>query len=302
MLVTVISMIRLLLVALIGFVVATHEASASAADFLDDVQPFLTTYCAGCHNAQDYEGKLSLLDYAALQQGGEHGAVVVPGKAEASRLWQVLQPDAENKMPPKGSPQPTEEDLQVVRTWIDGGAAAPVESTSSGPMPSVQGPAVSLAPKPITALAVQKQWLAVGRYGEIDVLTTDLQFIRRFDSLSGKVNAIEFFPDQTRFVAVGGSPGQVGSVWLVDIATGEVTRLPQAHDDALYAVAINVAGSRMATAGYDRKIQIWDVTSAQVVQTLTGHNGPVFDLAFGPDGCVLASARGDATIKVWDTT
>ena len=39
-------------------------------DYSKQVAPILKKYCAGCHNDEDQEGKLSLESFAALQRGG----------------------------------------------------------------------------------------------------------------------------------------------------------------------------------------------------------------------------------------
>src|SRR5688572_2831239 len=77
-------------------------ADPSPPDFAKQVAPLLTKYCTGCHNPKDHEGKLSLETFAGLEKGGEHGAVVLPGQADSSRMIRVLTGDAEPRMPPEG--------------------------------------------------------------------------------------------------------------------------------------------------------------------------------------------------------
>ncbi len=69
------------------------------------------------------------------------------------------------------------------------------------------------------------------------------------------------------------------------------------HRDALYGIAFSPDGSQLATAGYDRIIQIWNTTSGEILRTLKGHNGAVFGIAFSPDGSVLATAGGDSSVN-----
>src|SRR5947208_3274558 len=77
------------------------DAPASKPDFNDQVAPIFKKYCNGCHNSADHEGKLVLERYATLLEGGEHGAVIVPGKSGESRLILVLTGKAKPAMPPE---------------------------------------------------------------------------------------------------------------------------------------------------------------------------------------------------------
>ena len=69
---------------------AAAPALADPPEYASQIAPIFKTYCTSCHNADDRDGKLVLERYAALLEGGEHGAVVVPGKSAESRLIQVL--------------------------------------------------------------------------------------------------------------------------------------------------------------------------------------------------------------------
>src|SRR5690348_8347280 len=76
-------------------------------DFEREIAPILAKYCSGCHNETDREGDLSLETFASLQKGGEKGAVIIPGKADASLMIRAIQGDVEPKMPPEDNPRPT---------------------------------------------------------------------------------------------------------------------------------------------------------------------------------------------------
>ena len=276
-------------------------APARGADFQRDVAPVLTKYCAGCHNRQDREGELSVQGLSDLAAGGEHGPVLVPGDSGASRLIQVLIGAAEPSMPPEGEVRPSQAELAPLRAWIDAGAMeSPAEVPSTSPFAEL---APSAAPKPITAVAIahHADFVAVGRFQNVDLMTADQRLIHRLTGHPGKVNAISFHPNDATVLIGTGVNGVSGEVWIWDTQSGRLLRTLKGHDDAVYAVAPSPDGRWLATAGYDRQIRIWDLGSGTLTQTLHGHNGPVFDLSFGPDSRILASASADATVKVWDT-
>src|SRR5688572_2747643 len=110
---------------LVAFAFNANGEDVQVPDYVKDVAPILTKYCAGCHNADEREGKLSLESFADLQKGGEHGASVVPGQSASSRMIRVLTGDAEPKMPPKDNEAPTEAELATLKAWVDAGAKGP---------------------------------------------------------------------------------------------------------------------------------------------------------------------------------
>jgi hypothetical protein len=103
-------------------VVATIIASAAGAiagelSFKKDVAPLLQAKCLRCHSGTRPKGDLDLSREEGLRAGGSDGAVVQPGKANASLLYQYI---VDKKMPPK---EPlAAADIEILRRWIDAGA------------------------------------------------------------------------------------------------------------------------------------------------------------------------------------
>jgi WD40 repeat protein len=74
------------------------------------------------------------------------------------------------------------------------------------------------------------------------------------------------------------------------------------HTDAVYSLAWSPDGKRLASASFDRTVQVWDafLTTGKLELTYTGHTRPVYSVAWSPDGKRLASAGADKTVQVWD--
>jgi len=111
---------------------ASAVAGADGDEFFESrIRPVLAEKCYGCHSAKLREPKanLQLDSRAALRKGSDSGPVVVPGKAEESRLWKAISyTDFHLRMPPSGKlPDAVIADF---KTWIGLGAPDPREDTA----------------------------------------------------------------------------------------------------------------------------------------------------------------------------
>src|SRR6266487_6182299 len=71
------------------------------------------------------------------------------------------------------------------------------------------------------------------------------------------------------------------------------------HRNAVTAVAWSPDGKRIASASYDKTVQVWDATTGARLFTYRGHTDTVSAVAWSPDGQFLASASYDKTVQVW---
>ena len=280
------------------FLFAALPIAAAPPDFHKDVAPILREYCAGCHNDDDLEGEFSVETFKSLMKGGENGAGIVAGKARGSLLWQQIAKQKKPFMPPRKEPQLTAAHLATLKAWIDGGAKRPTHDRSI--LATLNVPKVAaahLAKPPITALAVSGGGIrAVAFYGKVQVGKHALT------GHAGKVNALSFSPDENFLVAATGVTGLRGEAVLWNLKTGQRVRtFGEGHRDTLYGAMFSPKDDLLATAGYDRLIQLWNVKTGKRLRTLEGHNGAVHGIAFSPDGTVLASAGGDSAVKLWNT-
>src|SRR2546426_385741 len=98
-------------------------------DYVRDIQPILKTSCYQCHGAEMQMGKLRLDSKPLAFQGGLSGKAIVPGKSAESLLVQrILGLGGIVRMPLQGNPL-TEDQIAVIRTWIDQGAIWPEKAS-----------------------------------------------------------------------------------------------------------------------------------------------------------------------------
>src|SRR6266446_3653696 len=72
------------------------------------------------------------------------------------------------------------------------------------------------------------------------------------------------------------------------------------HATRVTSVAWSPDSTRIASAGYDKTVQVWDATAGKHLFTCQGHSDRVLCVAWSPDGKRLASASVDRTVQVWD--
>jgi mono/diheme cytochrome c family protein len=91
--------------------VSADETASGALErgFSESVQPFLKTYCHGCHGTTKQEGKLDLSGYASL-----------PSVVKNYAVWEIVLERLEaGDMPPKKAPKhPVKPEYKTVIDWI----------------------------------------------------------------------------------------------------------------------------------------------------------------------------------------
>ncbi|MCH2125410.1 MAG: PSD1 and planctomycete cytochrome C domain-containing protein [Pirellulaceae bacterium] len=138
-------------------------ASSQAAELVDyvrDVKPILIEHCRKCHGPNKREAGLRIDLAAALLEGSDSGAVVVPSKATESLIWQAISGlEGVSKMPPEGESLSARE-ITTLKNWIDQGAHAPEDEV----MEDVQSDHWSFQPpmRPALGKSVNPNWAKNG--------------------------------------------------------------------------------------------------------------------------------------------
>lgn len=104
--------------------------------FQRNVFPLLQSKCWGCHgeDKQNIEGGLDISSLANLLKGGESGgASVIPGKPDESPLFLAVTRTGKMKMPPKDRNKLSEDEVSILRKWIEAGAIWETPGTAAAP-------------------------------------------------------------------------------------------------------------------------------------------------------------------------
>lgn len=107
--------------------VPSLRAADEEVDYNRDIRPLLSNTCYQCHGPDDKTREAGLrLDErdAALAQLDSDGFAIVPGKKEASLLYQrITEKDPSLRMPPAESGKElSKKDIELIGRWIDQGA------------------------------------------------------------------------------------------------------------------------------------------------------------------------------------
>lgn len=89
--------------------------------FQTNIKPIFQTYgCNGCHGGS---GGLFVQTVAQLLKGGDHGPVIVAGKADSSIIIKKLSsPPPFGERMPQGGPYLPDSTRTMIRDWINQGA------------------------------------------------------------------------------------------------------------------------------------------------------------------------------------
>ncbi|MFN7939734.1 MAG: ankyrin repeat domain-containing protein [Bryobacteraceae bacterium] len=135
-------------------------------DFEKHVQPILAAKCHSCHGSEVQQGGLRLDKRQNAFRGGDYGPVILPGKgAESKLVKRLVNGDGGLQMPPTGALP--EEEIAILRAWIDQGADFRIEVHEEAPAKPVDPKFLSFLEKIRTQdlaavkqiLAAQPQWI-----------------------------------------------------------------------------------------------------------------------------------------------
>ena len=72
------------------------------------------------------------------------------------------------------------------------------------------------------------------------------------------------------------------------------------HSSRITALAWSPDGKRIASAGYDKTVQLWDAANGNKLLAYRRHLGHVNALAWSPDSKCIASASADGSVQLWE--
>ncbi|OAI55163.1 hypothetical protein AYO44_00160 [Planctomycetaceae bacterium SCGC AG-212-F19] len=107
------------------------DPSVPLVSYDKDIKGVMEARCNRCHGdgTAKPKGNLDTRSFAALIKGGTGGKGVVPGDPKKSSIWMSIE---DKEMPPKGEPQLSQEQKDLILNWIKGGAREKAGATVAG--------------------------------------------------------------------------------------------------------------------------------------------------------------------------
>jgi hypothetical protein len=290
------------------------------------VLPLLREKCGACHNANDKKGDLVLDNFGAAMRGGASGEVIrTDGDADKSYLYQVVAHQSEPFMPPN-QPKLADEQLALLKKWIEGGALENAGSTSkvkktsqvakvefsgerpAGPPAMPENPmldplVVSARGNGATALAANPWSPLIAVSGHKQVLlyhtgTLDLEAVLPFPE--GQAHALRFSRNGQLLLAAGGRGAQLGKAIVFDVKTGERVAEVGSEYDLVLAADISPDQSMVALGGPKKVVRCYSIATGELIYEKTKHTDWITALEFSPDGVLLATGDRSNGLIVWE--
>lgn len=108
-----------------------NKPVAPVIDYNAQIKPIFEAQCISCHDAGNPSGGLALHTFEAAKRGGDSGGRILGGPVESNVLWdRVSSNDPDFRMPKGG--QLTNEELALIRLWIEQGSPWPGSGTTAG--------------------------------------------------------------------------------------------------------------------------------------------------------------------------
>lgn len=280
-----------------------------------EIEPIFVNKCISCHSGNIKEGKFDLSSYDNLMRGGKRGPAVIPGKSAESLLAKVSQKAVRPYMPPRSEEPLTDQELALIKLWIDQGAKAPT-GLRAAPKVVLKAPPSAVTPVFGVAVSPDKSQVASARGNQIHVYdASNGAHVRTL--LDGKLENADKKPVKAAHLSLVESlafsgdgkflaSGSYQEVKLWDAKTGELRKVIGGFAERVVALAFSPDGKTLAAGGgaptQEGELKLVDVAEGKVTLNITSniHSDTVQGVAFSPDGKVLASCGADKFVKTFE--
>lgn len=184
-------------------------------------------------------------------------------------------------------------DERYILTASEDATARLWDSRTAKPVASLEGHASG-----VRAATMSPRGLQVATVSEDSTLRVwdwgRSRLLRRLDAGSGPIHAVAYSPDGKQLATA-----TEAAVRLWDSETGQPSRPPLLHAEAVLDVRYSPNGKWLATASSDRVARIWSLESGKIMDAMDGHTDWLRAVAFSPGGELLATASDDGSARIW---
>ena len=91
-----------------------------------------------------------------------------------------------------------------------------------------------------------------------------------------------------------------GKLVVLSLAAGKETKRIDAHSAAIFDIAVNPAGDKIATVAGDGSVKLWSWPSLESAGSMSHGSDAVWAAEFSADGTQLITGGADRRIRLWD--
>jgi WD40 repeat protein/tetratricopeptide (TPR) repeat protein len=114
----------------------------------------------------------------------------------------------------------------------------------------------------------------------------------------GWINSLAWNPDGDRLAIAHWNH----LVRVIDVTTGQETKVLVGHTAPVNAVSWNPDGSRIASCGEDGTVRVWNAATGAQMIVLRCPENMLESVAWSPDGMSLAAVDGQGELRIWNAT
>ena len=272
-------------------------ANAETVSYKRDVWPIVRRHCRGCHSRTDAKGGLSMDSVADMLKGGDSGPSFAAGKADGNLLLEMITGDQPEM--PKQQPALSAAKVEIIRKWILSGAK---DDFDPGDLtPKVVIPSTYKFAPAVTSVSISPDGTQIAAACRSEIVLFPAvgdATPQRIPTECDLLTHVEFSPDGSKLVAVGGSPSSFGEVRFHDAKTGALINSRRVGHDTLFRGAFSPDGTSVAVGGTDGAAHIVPFDKAAAVRSFPLHSDWIFDVDWTPDGKMLITGGRDKATKV----
>ena len=275
------------------------SAGEAQVSFHREIAPIFRRSCNGCHRPSKAKGGLDLTTFASVMKGGKAGAILEPGKAHGSELFEQIRGD-EPEMPKDSEPLLAEE-IAAIERWIAQGAKD--DTPEGGVTHKLDAPPVYHSLPAVSALAWAPDGsvLAVAGFHEVLLRSPDgAEVLGRLVGESPRIESLVFSADGKLLAVAGGAPSEYGEIQIWNVAERKLMRSIKTTNDTVYGIAFSPDATRVAIGGSDKTVRVFAVADGREIMKCDNHIDWVFATAFTHDGARLVSGSRDRAVKLID--
>ena len=292
----------------VGFVLTTFgtinvqaKPIGKAVSFYNDIRPLFQAQCHGCHQPAKAKGGYVMTAFDKMLAAGDSDEnAIVPGKPDDSPLMELITPiDGEAEMPAGKDPL-SEEQIALIRTWIERGAKDDTPADAIKTYDADHPPVYTLPPV-ITSMdySPDGKLLAIAGFHEVLLHNSDGSgVVARLIGMSERIQSVQFSPDGKYLAATGGLPARLGEVQIWDVAKRKLKLSVPITYDTVYGASWSPDGKLIAFGCSDKSVRAIEAKTGKQVLYQGSHNGWVLDTVFSNAGTHVISVGGDRTAKL----